>query len=110
LNPASLGEKSAPHRCVCTAGCVLLFPMNSHDDGVLEVVEMGAKKKGLLKRMNTTYTKLMWRLRSGQLAPPPKDESGHFVWFEEDIERARLALAKDGRGRRKLAPEAVTAP
>jgi hypothetical protein len=39
----------------------------------------------------------MGALRSGKLSPPAKDVSGDFAWSPEDIERAREALARDGR-------------
>ncbi len=39
-------------------------------------------------------------IRARKLAPPAKDSSGDFVWTDEDIARAREALAA---GRRKAA-------
>jgi hypothetical protein len=42
---------------------------------------------------------LHYLIQNDYLAEPQKDASGNYLWFPEDIERARAALAID---RRKL--------
>jgi hypothetical protein len=37
--------------------------------------------------------RLIGLLRSKRLAPPQKDSSGDYLWTNEDLERARQALA-----------------
>jgi hypothetical protein len=50
------------------------------------------------------YHRLAGALRSGKIAPlPAKDVSGDLIWAAEDVERARQALARDGRRERKAA-------
>ena len=39
------------------------------------------------------YHRLINLLRSRRLVPPQKDTSGDYVWHDEDVERARQALA-----------------
>jgi hypothetical protein len=55
-----------------------------------------------------TTTEVLFRLRAsigrlnnamavGKFTPPKRNKSGHFVWFEHDVERLRVALNKDLR-------------
>ena len=44
-----------------------------------------------------TYPGLMSAIRNDKIPPPGKDISGDFVWTDEDIGRARAALACDRR-------------
>jgi DNA-binding transcriptional MerR regulator len=43
--------------------------------------------------------------RTGRMAPPQKDSSGHYVWTDADIDRARQALAID---RRRKQPRSIS--
>lgn len=45
-----------------------------------------------------TYTQLISLIRYGKIDPPARDTSGDFVWLDEDIERARQALAAKRKG------------
>jgi hypothetical protein len=42
-------------------------------------------------------THLYSLLRTGKLAPPAKDSSGHYVWSDADVARIFQALAGDRR-------------
>jgi hypothetical protein len=44
-----------------------------------------------------TLTNLYSLLRSGKLAPPAKDSSGHFVWLDADLERLLRVLDAERR-------------
>jgi hypothetical protein len=50
-----------------------------------------------VRRLGCAYWQLIGALRGGKLQPPAKDSAGQFVWTEEDLERARKALATDRR-------------
>ena len=50
------------------------------------------------RRLNVPYSRLISLLRHGKIVPPRKDSSGHYVWAEEDLAAARLAL--QGRERK----------
>jgi hypothetical protein len=39
----------------------------------------------------------MSALRNGRFTPPHKDPSGDYLWFPEDLERAREGLGRDRR-------------
>jgi hypothetical protein len=43
-------------------------------------------------------------IRHGRIPRPARDDSGDYIWTEEDIERARIALA----ARRKRKPRELT--
>jgi hypothetical protein len=42
-------------------------------------------------------THLYSLLRTGKLAPPAKDSSGHYVWSDADLERIFQALDRNRR-------------
>jgi hypothetical protein len=52
-----------------------------------------------VEELGTTYHKLIGLLRFKKISPPGRDSSGDYVWTDEDIERARQALAT---GRRRV--------
>ena len=57
------------------------------------------KTPAAARALGVTYWRLVSAIRCGRLAPPAKDSSGDFVWTEEDLERARAALAvRKGKG------------
>ncbi|MHB1422807.1 MAG: hypothetical protein ACYC3I_06355 [Gemmataceae bacterium] len=43
--------------------------------------------------LGTTYWKLFGLIRGARIEPPQRDSSGDFIWLEEDLDRARIALA-----------------
>ena len=45
------------------------------------------------KQLDIPYSRLISLLRHGKLAAPTKDSSGDYLWTNEDLERARQALA-----------------
>lgn len=49
--------------------------------------------------LKTTATNLVNSIRNNRIPAPPKDESGHYVWTESEINAARKALATDRRTR-----------
>jgi hypothetical protein len=52
------------------------------------------------RMIGATLPQLRAAITNGKLAPPERrDESGHFLWDTEDLERARAALAVDRRRR-----------
>jgi hypothetical protein len=62
-----------------------------------DLVTLSACETGL-GREGASSWRLVSLLRSDKLSPPPqKDSSGDFLWFPEDIERARAALLIDRR-------------
>jgi hypothetical protein len=42
--------------------------------------------------LGITYHQLMDLLRYRKMTPPARDTSGHFVWTNADLDRARKAL------------------
>jgi hypothetical protein len=51
------------------------------------------------RELNTTYHRLIGLIRFHKIDPLPiRDSSGDYLWSDEDMERARTALAA---GRRK---------
>ncbi len=46
------------------------------------------------RELGISYTNLHNLIRYGKLTPPGRDSSGHFVWTDADLERARVALAQ----------------
>jgi hypothetical protein len=70
-----------------------------------EVVVTHLKTREVLAVLGgVSYYRLVSALRGGKISPPPaKDASGDYVWTEEDVDRARQALARDGRKERKAA-------
>ena len=60
------------------------------------------KTKSAAARLGATVEQLLACIYHGKLAPPGKDESGDYIWFDSDIERARAALAVDRRRKRPI--------
>jgi DNA-binding transcriptional MerR regulator len=59
---------------------------------------MGFKKtSAAASALQVPYYTLMALLRYGRITPPQKDSSGDYVWTDDDLERARIALANRGR-------------
>jgi hypothetical protein len=58
---------------------------------------MRYKTPVVAKMLGVTYVVLFNMLRYGHMDPPLKDSSGHLVWGEQDIERAREVLARRRR-------------
>jgi hypothetical protein len=52
--------------------------------------------------LGISYACLMSALRSDRFERPRKDSSGDYVWFPEDVARARKALASPRRAPRGL--------
>ena len=52
------------------------------------------------KLAGTNLGRLQALLRDRRMTPPAKDATGRYLWTDEDIERARFALARDRRKRR----------
>jgi DNA-binding transcriptional MerR regulator len=46
------------------------------------------------RQLGVSYSKLVALLRENKIAPPAKEGSGQYVWGEDDVERARQALAR----------------
>lgn len=55
------------------------------------------KSPSVARELKITYARLFDLLRSGRLAPPRRDESGHFIWTAADVQRVRKALKIDRR-------------
>lgn len=53
--------------------------------------------------LGVPYWTLINLLRYHKIAPPGRDTSGDFVWTDEDMARAREALATGRRPRRETA-------
>jgi hypothetical protein len=58
---------------------------------------MSHKTVGVARLLGVNYQRLWNLIRSGRLDPPRKDESGDYVWDNDDIDRARAALSIDRR-------------
>jgi hypothetical protein len=56
-----------------------------------------------VRRLGTTYHRLMGLIRFGKIDPPGRDSSGDYIWTEADIDRARQALAAGARQRKVIA-------
>jgi hypothetical protein len=54
---------------------------------------MYQKSRDVADHLGISYYELFELLRGQHLTPPAKDSSGDYIWTEEDLERARLALA-----------------
>jgi hypothetical protein len=46
-----------------------------------------------VRELGTTYHKLIGLLRFNKIPAPLRDSSGDYLWSDEDLERARHALA-----------------
>ncbi len=66
------------------------------------------KTAAVARLIQTSYFNLHSMIRTGRIPAPARDDSGHYVWSPEDVERARQALeaARQKRAARKPA-EAV---
>jgi hypothetical protein len=47
------------------------------------------------RELGITYHQLIGLLRFGKIDPPPRDSSGDYLWFPEDLRHARRALARE---------------
>jgi hypothetical protein len=61
------------------------------------------KTTSVARLLDVPYSRLFDLLRSRQLAAPQKDSSGDYIWTDEDIERARAALAQRQRRKSEVA-------
>jgi hypothetical protein len=61
------------------------------------------KTSAVARLLGIPYTRLFALIRYGHLAPPPKDESGDYIWSDADVNRAREALAASLRRNAKAA-------
>ena len=57
------------------------------------------------QRVGTAYHNLIVFIRTKAIPAQARDSSGHYLWSEDDIKRARQAMA-DRRRRRNRAPAA----
>lgn len=57
------------------------------------------KTRSAVRQLGTSYWALVNLLRTGQLDPPPKDESGDFIWWPADIDRAREVIKSRHQGK-----------
>jgi hypothetical protein len=53
------------------------------------------------RELGVSYHQLAGLLRSRKIPPPQKDSSGDYIWTDEDLDRARQALAVDLRRKRQ---------
>ena len=61
-----------------------------------------SKTQAVVRQLGVAYHRLLSAMRNGKINPlPSKDISGHYAWTPDDVERARQALARDGRCERK---------
>jgi hypothetical protein len=52
------------------------------------------------RELGTTYHRLIGLIRFNKIDPiPARDTSGDFIWGDEDMDRARQALAAARRGK-----------
>jgi DNA-binding transcriptional MerR regulator len=66
-----------------------------------------SKTKAVADLLGITYHRLFELIRSNKITPPQKDSSGDYVWTEQDIERARQALAARRRPQRAVVEGAI---
>ena len=59
--------------------------------------------------LGISYDRLVSLLRSRKITPPQKDTSGDYLWSDEDLNAARLALALSDRRRSNTPPREPTA-
>src|SRR5262249_27563643 len=62
------------------------MPRNSLARNIPKMTTVVARELGI------TYARLCSLLRTGRLAPPEKNTAGDYLWFDEDVQRARAAL------------------
>lgn len=46
------------------------------------------------RELKTTYHRLINLIRFSRIEPPQRDSSGHYVWNDDDLKRARKALSQ----------------
>jgi hypothetical protein len=56
------------------------------------------------RELKVSYSTLINLVRFDKITPPQRDSSGDYLWFDEDLQRARDAIAK--LQRRKAVPVA----
>lgn len=49
------------------------------------------------RQLGISYWRLLGFIRSGRLAPPPKDTSGDYVWSRAQIQAVRRLIDADAR-------------
>jgi hypothetical protein len=54
------------------------------------------------RELGISYHRLINLVRFAKIEPPERDSSGHFLWSDRDLERARRALKE--MGERKAVP------
>lgn len=57
--------------------------------------------------LGISYHQLINLLRSRKITPPQKDSSGDYLWSDDDLAAARLALTLSERRRSIMPPQAV---
>jgi hypothetical protein len=67
------------------------------------------KTPGAADELGVSYSRLINLIRFRRMDPPAKDSSNDYVWTEQDLERARQALAAGRRKRKPVATEAAEA-
>jgi DNA-binding transcriptional MerR regulator len=65
------------------------------------------KTKAVADLLGITYHRLFELIRSNKIPSPQKDSSGDYVWTEQDIERARHALAARRRPQQEVVEGAI---
>jgi hypothetical protein len=66
---------------------------------------MGKRKTAVaVRELATNYIRLIGLVRYGRIPAPEKDSSGDYLWGDEDITRARLALARMRPLKQEAAP------
>ncbi len=63
---------------------------------------MPHKSPGAARALGISTSRLWNLIRSGRLAAPTKDPSGDYIWYPEDVERARVALLVDRRRKSRI--------
>jgi hypothetical protein len=53
-------------------------------------------------RLGVPYYMLFQLIRARKIAPPPRDSSGRYLWFADDMERASKAIKEDRRRKRSI--------
>jgi hypothetical protein len=54
---------------------------------------MPLSTRAVEKLLGVSYTQLHYLINTDRMAPPQKNISGGYEWTDEDVERARTALA-----------------
>jgi hypothetical protein len=55
------------------------------------------KSPAAAKELGISYYRLIGLLRSEKVKPPRKDSSGDYLWSDQDLAAARVALSVDRR-------------